>query len=161
MVFSKNVEYFLKLIQGELKMAEQASEMAGMPVPKHGSFVWTEIASNDADKCKAFYSSIFGWKFKESNAAQPGMEYIEFSTDGSENPVGGMYQIDPAWFGGNPPPPHFMTYVAVDNVDENAKLATELGATIIREPMDIPNVGRMCIIQDPTGAMIATFRMQQ
>lgn len=139
-------------------MAEQASEMAGMPVPTQGSFVWTEIASNDADKCKAFYNAVFGWKFQESSGAA-GMEYIEFSA-GDGNPVGGMYQIDPAWFGGNPPPPHFMTYVAVDDVDENAKLATELGATIIRGPMDIPNVGRMCIIQDPTGAMIATFRMK-
>lgn len=140
-------------------MAEQASEMAGWPIPKSGEFVWTEIASNDADKCKAFYNAIFGWKFQESSASQTGMEYIEFSA-GDDSHVGGMYQIDPAWFGGNPPPPHFMSYVAVDDVDENARLAAELGATIIRGPMDIPNVGRMCIIQDPTGAMIATFRPQ-
>jgi len=53
-----------------------------------------------------------------------------------------------------------MIYVAVDDVDENAKLAEELGAKIIRGPMDIPNVGRMAIIEDPTGAMIATFRMK-
>ncbi len=139
-------------------MAEQASEMAGSPTPTQGSFVWTEIASNEAEKCRDFYNAVFGWKFQESNATQTGMEYIEFSA-GDANPVGGMYQIDPAWFGGNPPPPHFMTYVAVDDVDENAKLATELGATIIRRPMDIPNVGRMCIISDPTGAMIATFKM--
>ena len=71
-----------------------------------------------------------------------------------------VHQINPAWFGDNPPPPHFMTYVAVDDVDENSKLAQELGATIIRGPMDIPNVGRICIIQDPTGAMISTFRMK-
>jgi predicted enzyme related to lactoylglutathione lyase len=140
-------------------MAEQASEMAGWPMPKQGEFVWTEIASNDAEKCKAFYTTVFGWKFKESTSANEGMKYEEFATTG-DNPAGGLYQIDPKWFGDNPPPPHFMTYVAVDDVDENAKLATELGATIIRGPMDIPNVGRMAIIQDPTGAMIATFRMK-
>ena len=139
-------------------MAEQASEMAGWPTPKHGSFVWTEIASNDADKCQAFYEAVFEWRFKGGDAT-PGMDYREFST-GADRPAGGLYQINPEWFGGNPPPPHFMIYVAVDDVDENAKLATELGGTIIRGPMDIPNVGRMCIIQDPTGAMIATFRMK-
>ena len=53
-----------------------------------------------------------------------------------------------------------MIYVAVDDVDENAKLAVELGGTIIKAPMDVPNVGRMAIIQDPTGAMFSTFRMQ-
>lgn len=140
-------------------MAEQASEMAGWPLPKHGSFVWTEIASNDADKCQAFYEEIFGWKFKSGDAAG-GMDYREFSPSG-DKPVGGLYQIDPKFFGDNPPPPHYMTYVAVDDVDESAKQAKELGATLIREPMDIPNVGRFCIIQDPTGGMIATFRMAE
>ena len=140
-------------------MAEQASEMAGWPMPKQGAFVWTEIASNDADKCVDFYKNVFGWTFQDGKADNSGMDYREFST-GDPNPVGGLYEINPEWFGGNPPPPHFMTYVAVDDVDENAKLAAELGATIIRGPMDIPNVGRMCIIQDPTGAMIATFRMK-
>lgn len=144
-------------------MAEQASEMAGMPVPKQGEFVWTEIASNDAEKCKAFYTAVFGWKFKESTSAtnsdDKGMKYDEFATI-SDHPAGGLYQIDPKWFGDKVPPAHFMTYVAVDDVDANAKLATELGGGIVRGPMDIPNVGRMAIIQDPTGAMIATFKMK-
>ena len=139
-------------------MAEQASEMAGWDMPQPGSFCWTEIASNNADECMAFYKTVFGWEFKGGDAA-PGLDYREFTT-GGDRPAGGLYQIDPSWFGDNPPPPHFMTYVAVDDVDENAKLATDLGATIIRGPMDIPNVGRMAIIQDPTGAMIATFTMK-
>lgn len=137
-------------------MAEEAAEMAGWETPAHGSFVWTEIATNDADKCVDFYKNVFGWTFQDSNAG--GMDYREFSSDGGR-PIGGLYQINPDWFGGNPPPPHFMIYVAVDDVDANAELAKELGATIVKEPMDIPNVGRMCIIQDPTGAMISTFNM--
>jgi hypothetical protein len=138
-------------------MAEQASEMAGWPLPKQGEFVWTEIGVNDADKCQAFYENVFGWKFKSGNAA-PGMDYREFTT-GGDNPAGGLYQIDPAWFEGNPPPPHFMTYVAVDDVDENAAKAEELGGNVHKK-IDIPNVGRMSIIEDPTGAMIAAFRMK-
>lgn len=54
-----------------------------------------------------------------------------------------------------------MTYVAVDDVDANAKLAKELGGIVIKEPSDIPNTGRFAIIQDPTGAVFATFRMQE
>lgn len=140
-------------------MAQEASEMAGWPLPKQGAFCWTEIATSDAAKCKAFYTDIFGWKFQDNAPAAGGLDYSEFST-GGDVPVGGLYEISAEFFGGNPPPPHFMTYVAVDDVDENAALAVELGATIIRGPMDIPNVGRMAIIQDPTGAMIATFRMK-
>jgi predicted enzyme related to lactoylglutathione lyase len=142
-------------------MAEQASEMAGWASPKHGSFCWTEIASEDADKCVAFYKEVFGWEFKSGDAdgSNNGMDYREFCTCG-DRPVGGLYQIDPKWFGDNPPPPHFMSYVAVDDIDENTKLAAELGATIIRGPMDIPGVGRIAILQDPNGAMIATFTMK-
>lgn len=140
-------------------MAEQANEMAGWAKPAEGTFCWTEIASTDADACQAFYEAVFGWKFKGGDAS-PGMDYREYTTGDGPAPAGGLYQINPEWFGGNPPPPHFMTYVAVDDVDANAQLANELGATIIRGPMDIPNVGRMAIIQDPTGAMIATFTMK-
>jgi predicted enzyme related to lactoylglutathione lyase len=138
-------------------MSEQASEMAGWPLPKQGRFVWTEIASTDIDKSQAFFENVFGWNFKKGEAA--GMDYREFTTGGEEHEVGGLYQIDPAWFGGDPPPAHFMIYVAVDDVDENAALAESLGATGHKK-MDVPNVGRVAIIQDPTGAMIATFRMK-
>ena len=139
-------------------MAEAASEMAGQPTPKQGEFVWTEIASNDAEKCKAFYTAVFGWKFKESPSANEGMKYDEFATTG-DLPVGGLYEIDPKWFGDMVPPPHFMNYVAVDDIDANAKKAEELGGKVLKGPMDIPNVGRFAIIQDPTGAVIAIFGM--
>ena len=141
-------------------MSEQAGEMAVWSMPKRGSFCWTEIASTDAEKCQAFYSSVFGWKFHRGGPAADGeMDYREFATVG-DNPVGGLYELDPKWFGGNAPPPHFMVYIAVDDIDENARQAAELGATIHKGPMDIPNVGRMCIIEDPTGAKFCTFQMK-
>ena len=140
-------------------MAQEASEMAGFAGPGHGSFCWTEIATSDAGKCKEFYSNVFGWKFKDSNASTDGFAYHEYYT-GSDYPAGGLYQISREMCPeGELPPPHFMTYIAVDDVDENAKLARELGGTIIKEPSDIPNTGRFAIIQDPTGAMFATFKM--
>jgi predicted enzyme related to lactoylglutathione lyase len=135
-------------------MSDNEHEMAGWPTPSQGEFVWSEIAAADADKAQSFYENVFGWTFQKSNAA--GMDYREFIV-GGDRPAGGLYQIDPAFFGGNPPPPHWMIYVAVDDVDANAELARELGATV-HKVMDVPNVGRMAIIQDPAGAMFATFR---
>ncbi len=141
-------------------MGQEASEMAGFAGPQPGTFCWTEIASNDAENCKAFYSNVFGWTFQDSKATDGAFAYHEFSTGGGY-PAGGLYQISAEICGeGELPPPHFMTYVAVDDVDENAKLAEQLGGTIIKGPMDIPNTGRFAIIQDPTGAMLATFKMQ-
>ncbi len=139
-------------------MAQEASEMAGFAGPSPGSFCWTEIAVSNADKCVDFYTNVFGWQFKPSGGA-PGMDYREYTT-GGDYPAGGLYQIDPQWFDGNPPPPHFMEYVAVDDVDANAELAKELGGKV-HKIVDIPNTGRMAIIEDPSGAMFATFKMAE
>ena len=126
---------------------------------KQGEFCWTEIATNDPEKCMEFYSTVFGWIFEKGDAAA-GMAYNEFST-GGDQPVGGLYQMDPQWFGGTTPPPHFMNYVMVDDVDAATAKAEELGGSVKRPPMDIPGVGRMSVIQDPTGAHFATFTPKQ
>jgi len=142
-------------------MSQEASEMAGFGGIPHGSFCWTEIASTDAARAKAFYANVFGWKFLDSSAADGAFAYHEYST-GGDYPAGGLYEISPEICGeGELPPPHFMTYIAVDDVDENAKLAEELGGKIIKAPSDIPNTGRFALIQDPTGAVFATFKMQE
>lgn len=139
-------------------MSQEPSEMAGFAGPSPGSFCWTEIASTDAAKCKAFYENVFGWKFQDSNATDGAFEYHEYTT-GGDYPAGGLYQISKEMFPDGEPPPHFLTYIAVEDVDENARQAVELGGKVIKAPMDIPNTGRMSIIADPTGAMFATFKM--
>ena len=143
-------------------MAQEASEMAEFTGLKHGEFCWTEIASSDAEKCKAFYTNVFGWIFKESSASSGEMEYHEYTT-GGDYPAGGLYELKPGMFGeGVPiPPPHFMPYVTVDDVDEYANKAAELGGTVMMPPTDIPNTGRFAIIQDPTGAAFSIFKMAE
>jgi len=127
--------------------AEQAIEM-----PQHSEFCWTEIATDNLEACKTFYTEVFGWQLKKSCAVDTeDFEYIEFGTN-VEKQIGGMFEMKPEFYGGEQPKPHMNIYVAVDNVDETASRAFELGGTILRPPMDVPGVGRMCQIQDPTGA---------
>lgn len=141
-------------------MAQEATEMADLSGPEPGSFCWTEIASSDADKCKSFYSNVFGWNFQDSKVITDGFAYHEFY-NGGDQPMGGLYTISREMCGeGELPPPHFLSYVAVDDVDESARLAVELGGSLIKPPDDIPNTGRFAIIQDPTGGMLAMFKMQ-
>ena len=136
-------------------MAQEAAHFAG-PFPKHGEFCWTEIATTDLDKCTAFYKAVFGWEVKRSESgAADGFEYLEFSSSGDANPDGAMYQMNPEWFGGTTPPAHIGVYVSVDDVDAAAEKAAELGGTITQPPTDIPNVGRMCSIADPSGARLS------
>jgi predicted enzyme related to lactoylglutathione lyase len=45
-------------------------------------------------------------------------------------------------------------YVTVDNVDQTLEKCLSLGGRVMVPPMDVPNVGRMAVIQDPQGAVI-------
>jgi len=84
------------------------------------------------------------------------MVYNEIHVDGKETGVGGMFQMG-AEFGETPS--HWMPYVAVDDVDAKAKQVAELGGKICVPPSDIPNVGRFCIITDPTGATLSLIKL--
>lgn len=129
------------------------------PMPKHGDFCWTEIASTDLEKCRSFYTSVFGWQFDRSQAAGDEMEYLEFSSSGGADADGALYEMQPAMFGGSVPPPHIALYVAVDDVDASVAKASELDGKVLFPPYDIPNVGRMAVIEDPTGAAISMITL--
>ena len=74
-----------------------------------------------------------------------------------DRPVAGIEKIpEGAQF-----PPHWLAYVAVDDVDATAKRAGELGGQVYKEPTDIPKVGRFAVLADPTGGVIAIFKARQ
>ena len=132
-------------------MAEQTAQAHAMPAT--GTFCWYELATTNLEAAKKFYTELFGWKLKESQAA--GMVYNEIVAAGQE--VGGMYQMGPETGHG---PSHWMAYVAVEDVDAKAKQVEELGGKVSVPPTDIPNVGRFCVINDPSGAAISLIKLQ-
>jgi predicted enzyme related to lactoylglutathione lyase len=123
------------------------------PIP-HGTICWNELASKDVEAAKTFYTELLGWKLTGSEAA--GMQYTEIVV--GDKHIGGMYQITEECGGGDMPS-HWMSYVAVEDVDTSARRAEELGGTVRVPPMDIPNVGRFCVISDPTGAAISLIKL--
>ncbi len=132
-------------------MSENQKAAQALTMPKTGEFCWTEIATDNLEACRNFYTEVFGWKFTKSDATGADMQYLEFGTDAGK-PVGGMFEMKPEWYGGEMPAPHINIYVAVDDSDKTASKAFELGGTIVSPPEDLPKVGRMCQIEDPIGA---------
>ena len=55
---------------------------------------------------------------------------------------------------GDDVPSHWMSYIAVDNIDERLLKAKGAGAQVLREPFDVPNVGRIAMIVDAGGGHI-------
>jgi uncharacterized protein len=140
-------------------MSENTAAEQAMQMPKDGEFCWTEFATDKLETCRTFYTEVFGWQYKQSDATGADFEYLEFGRD-AEQPFGGMFEMKPEFYGGEMPKPHSNIYVAVDDVDETASKAFELGGTIVSPPADVPNVGRFCQIKDPTGAELFIIKLK-
>jgi len=117
------------------------------PSIKHGAFGWFELMTTDVKGAKAFYKGLFGWEY-ETVPIQDG-EYTMVKVD--DVPVAGIMAMVEECKG---MPPSWDIYITVDDVDATVKSVTELGGKVLRPALDIPNVGRFCVLQDPQGAVI-------
>lgn len=126
--------------------------MAEHEMPQSGTFCWNELGTKDLGAAKRFYTELLGWKLEESTTA--GMTYTEIVV-GDEH-IGGMYQMTEEQ--GNAPS-HWTAYVAVEDVDGKARQVMDLGGKVCVPPTDIPNVGRFCVITDPTGATLSLVKL--
>lgn len=118
-----------------------------------GTFSWVDLATTDAAGAKEFYAGLFKWSY-EDNPAGPDMVYSMCSVGGKAAAGLSEMMTDMKEQG---IPPHWSSYITVANADETAKKAKELGGSLTLEPMDVMDVGRMAIIQDPTGAMVSIW----
>ena len=112
----------------------------------HGHFHWNELVTRDVEKAKKFYGDTIGWTF----VGMPMPDGTYWVAKMGEQPVGGLFPISgPQWEG---VPEHWMSYLAVDDVDARVKKATAAGAKLMRPAFDIPGVGRIAILTEPGGA---------
>ena len=116
----------------------------------HGTFIWNELDTPDQKKCGEFYCKLIGWTKKEIDTGPMGT-YTIFQHDGKD--VAGM--MNPT---GPIDVPRWSAYIAVDNVDECASKVEDLGGRILVKPHDIPDVGRVCMLSDPAGAVICLMQ---
>jgi uncharacterized protein len=121
-----------------------------------GAFCWAELATTDTRAAKDFYTSLFGWTFADSPMG-PGPEEVYTRLQLRGKDVGALYRLmaDQEARG---VPPNWLCYVAVGSADEAAKKASELGGTVVAQPFDVMSYGRMAMLQDPQGAMLAVWQ---
>jgi predicted enzyme related to lactoylglutathione lyase len=120
--------------------------------PAEGVFVWDEVMTTDVEAAKRFYGDVVGWESRDVDMGK-GEIYTLFSS-GGVNRAGCM-----AWPpGAQKMPAAWGTYIGTDDVDATAEKAQSLGATILKEPFDVPDTGRMAIFADPTGAVVGIYK---
>ncbi|HTR70744.1 MAG TPA: VOC family protein [Mycobacteriales bacterium] len=123
-------------------MVEFTSYPAGTPS-------WVDHATRDLAASNAFYGALFGWEAQDQGADMG--NYTRLRKNG-KNVAGNMPAMSAEQ------PSVWTTYICVDDADDTAARAKDAGATILAEPMDVSDLGRMAVFLDPTGAVIGIWQ---
>ena len=121
-----------------------------MPDTRHGHFHWNELMTWNVENAKDFYARTLGWTYEQFPMQEAG-DYTVCNSGG--DPAGGIFEMHKGQ-GMDEVPDHWFAYITVDAVDTRLQEVSAAGGTICREPFDVPNVGRIAIVQDKAGAVV-------
>ena len=121
-----------------------------MTTEKAGHIVWHDLFTPDKGRSMAFFERVAGWAFVTERAT-------DFAWGGGERDfvlalrdkeAGAGFAETPEGM-----PSGWIAYVEVPDVDAAAARAEAFGGTIVRQPFDVPGVGRNALLRDPLGAL--------
>ena len=118
-----------------------------------GTFSWVDLGTTDAEGAKAFYGPLLGWEFEDLPV--PDAPPYSMARIGGRNVAALYAKQDDAQ------PSAWLSYVTVADADATAARAAELGATVISQPFDVLDAGRMAVLADPTGGVFAVWQPRQ
>lgn len=120
-----------------------------------GTHCWLELATSDLAAAKAFYAEVLGFGYLEVPMPGEAAGVYTMVTVG-EGQQAGAHVLGPEETAAQIPP-HWMLYTAVEDVDAAAAKATALGGSVMVPPFDIPDTGRMAVLNGPTGEGFALW----
>jgi predicted enzyme related to lactoylglutathione lyase len=112
---------------------------------------WIDTSQPDAAAAAEFYGQLFGWELEDVMPPEaPGRYYMARLPGGDVGAVGSAPEgSDRAVWN---------TYVWVENADETAAKVRDAGGTVLEEPFDVFDAGRMAICADPEGAPFSVWQ---
>jgi predicted enzyme related to lactoylglutathione lyase len=106
-----------------------------------GDLGWTQLSTTDPAKALEFYRELAGWEIQ----GEPAPGYHVFGK--GDEALGGITCCNEG-----ETTPRWMPYITVDDLDASLAKAQSLGATVLLQPMPLPeDCGRIAIIRDPQG----------
>ena len=116
----------------------------------HGTVLWSELMTRDVAGAKAYYEAICGWQVSAMEMPEGGTYHLG-NVGGA--PVAGIMDMTDMP-GLEQVPAHWVTYLAVDDVDAAVARTREIGGAVHQDPFDVAGVGRIAMVADPTGAVV-------
>ena len=129
-------------------MSRQDRYIPGVPC-------WVDTTQPDPEAAVAFYGGLFGWELEDTMPpGSPGSYYMARLGGGDVAAISSP-------MGGAPPMATWNTYVWVDSADETAAKVRAAGGTVLAEPFDVWDAGRMAVFADPEGAVICAWQPKE
>jgi len=113
-----------------------------------------ELATTDQAAAKSFYGAILGWTVTDVPIG-PNDFYTRFLLNGRTAASAYTMRADERSLG---IPPHWNLYICVASADDVANKAAELGGKVLAPAFDVMELGRMAVLQDPTGAVFSIWQ---
>jgi predicted enzyme related to lactoylglutathione lyase len=129
-------------------MSDQDRYIAGVPC-------WVDTTQPDPDAAAAFYGGLFGWEFENVMPPDAPGKYLTARLGGKDAAAVS------APMGDAPPAAMWNTYVWVDDADETAAKVRDAGGTVLSEPFDVMEAGRMGVFADPAGAVFCAWQPKE
>jgi predicted enzyme related to lactoylglutathione lyase len=112
---------------------------------------WVDTSQPDPQAAVDFYRGLFGWEFEDVMPGDvPGEYHMGRIRGGDVAAIGSIPD-------GAPPMAMWNTYVAVASADETAEKAKAAGGSVVTEPFDVMDAGRMAVLADPEGAVFCVW----
>jgi uncharacterized protein len=116
---------------------------------------WVDHTSADPGTAVAFYAALFGWDAEDVMPEGSPVSYFMVRLRGRD--VAAIAEQMPE----SQAPPAWTTYVAVDDADEIAGRVAAAGGSVLAEPMDVFDAGRLAVFVDSSGAAFAIWQAGQ
>jgi uncharacterized protein len=129
-------------------MAERDGYIPGVPC-------WVDTSQPDPESAVAFYRDLFGWEFEDVMPPDSeGKYFIARLRGGDVAAVGSIPEAAP-------PVAMWNTYVWVDNADETASKVRDSGGSVVMDPFDVMDAGRMAVFTDTEGASFCIWQAKE
>ena len=138
----------------ELGLWEAGGHQGARVVDVTGSMWWIELMSSDVTVARRFYTSLFGWSYRETDKYGLPFPYTVFTL--GEQSVAGAAQSLPEWG----LKPNWGVFFATDSFTETVKRACAMGGSL-GFWRDVPAVGRLGVIGDPHGGTFIVMHPNQ
>ena len=114
-----------------------------------GTPVWVDLGAKDVGAAAKFYSELFGWSAEDMG--EEAGHYTMFTLRGKNVAAAGPLMDEKQ-------PVAWSTYLATADADATARKVKEAGGSVLSEPFDVMDAGRMAVFLDPTGAAVLAWQ---